>query len=363
MGFLGKVLICQNRRPQRWFRPHCSDSRTSIPQWPSPEWGVDSTILLQWQVRRPLTTLQQVQPREGQFWLLHPEQWFSDQFSLFGVKIIFIHVYTKSRVPRLSISASAAGEYEDSPVIRWIYVGLWWILALITLSPCSFGLIWGSAPLLPAHVWWLVFQTEASSLFGGRTFEAVWALGRETTSTSRGGWDRVSLLTVESNFYFHVNFCFSGPSLRWRFLVKWWTSPAGLTTWWRWWSLFCEVGCLRTDPCWAGGSQDERSKPSAPGPTAERLTGDECWRSSVQFQLNWTVFNDSWDIFLQIRPLKMKYSVLIPGKLSSVMLYFSAIVQAAIFPVVSWRKKTDPEDERDVLVLPRTTCRGRWFPF
>lgn len=59
-GFLEKALNCQNQRPQRWFRPRSSDGRSSIPQLPSPESGVDSTISPQWQVRSSLTNLPQI---------------------------------------------------------------------------------------------------------------------------------------------------------------------------------------------------------------------------------------------------------------------------------------------------------------
>lgn len=40
---------------------------------------------------------------------------------------------------------------------------------------------------LPAQFWWLTFQIVVSFSFGGRTSEAVWASGREMTSTSHGG--------------------------------------------------------------------------------------------------------------------------------------------------------------------------------
>lgn len=51
MAFLEKAPNYPNRRPQRWFPPHCLDAPSLTPQWLSPGSGVASTTLLQWQVR------------------------------------------------------------------------------------------------------------------------------------------------------------------------------------------------------------------------------------------------------------------------------------------------------------------------
>lgn len=83
-GFLGKAPICPSLRPRRWFPPRYSDSRTLTPRWPSPGSGVGSTISLQWPVRRPLITLQQLRP-PGWFCKERKDE---SEFSVRGIKIL-----------------------------------------------------------------------------------------------------------------------------------------------------------------------------------------------------------------------------------------------------------------------------------